>query len=57
MKVKILNYILVLSLLATTLAGTKINDNTYRPNSNIQTNISTSLITLECDGPDGVMLQ
>lgn len=57
MKVKILNYILVLSLLATTLAGTKTNDNTYRPNSNIQTNISTSLITLECDGPDGVMLQ
>lgn len=57
MKVKFLNYILVLSLFATTLAGTKITDNNYRPNSTIQTNINTSLITLECDGPDGVMLQ
>ena len=57
MKLKTRNFILTCTLIATLFLGTHISENNYRNNPAIKEDTEFYPISMECDGPDGVMLQ
>lgn len=57
MKANVLSYILSCSLIASILAGTWNADACSTNYQALQCNTNSSIASMECDGPDGVMLQ
>lgn len=57
MKLKLFHFILTCFAIAAIFAGTLFVDNHHENDYVICTDLDDTNITLECDGPDGVMLQ
>lgn len=57
MKAKVLSFVLSLSLIASILAGTWNTNSCNTDCQALQCDTSSSIASMECDGPDGVMLQ